>query len=86
MKNKNIGAVKLFYKFLKEEGIWNLYWHNVSFGQKNNWIYTKITRPESFLNLSFSWRDSNIFNLSNDEYNFWENIDAKWRKFYEENK
>ena len=90
MKNKKINAKKLFYKFLKEEGIWYLYWYNVSLGQKNNWNFTKIMMPEKYILDSFKWNESNIFNLSNkkeyDELYFWNDIDAKWRKFYEENK
>ena len=89
-ENKKINAKKLFYKFLKEEGIWYLYWYNVSLGQKNKWFYTKITMPEDYISNAFNWDKSNIFNLSNKnnyaEYYFWENIDAKWKKFYEENK
>ena len=89
MKNKK-NAKKLFYKFLKEEGIWYLYWYNVSLGQKNNWNITKINIPKDYISDAFNWKISNIFDLSNkkefDEFYFWDDIDAKWRKFYEENK
>ena len=96
MKNKK-NAKKLFYKFLKEEGIWYLYWYNVLLGQKNGWNYKKIDIPKDYISDAFDWNISNIFSLSNEkyykkcmfynnEYYFWGNIDAKWRRFYEKNK
>ena len=88
MKNKKNNAKKLFYKFLKEEGIWYLYWYNVLLGQKNNWNFTKIKTPGQYIFRAFAWSKSNILNLSDCRNNldFWDDIDTKWRKIYEENK
>ena len=85
-ENKKINAKKLFYKFLKEEGIWYLYWYNVSLGQKNKWYCTKIIHPELYIFQAFSWMEAE-FNLSDykNKRGFWDNIDKKWRKYYEEN-
>ena len=86
MKNKK-NAKKLFYKFLKEEGIWYLYWYNVSLGQKNGWYCTKIIRPELYIFQAFSWMKADVISLHEDKkWDFWNNIDIKWRKYYEKNK
>lgn len=88
VKNIKKGVMKLspkkrFFKFLKDEEIWHLYWENVRIGQNNKWPENKIREKASYISDAFLWEDSishNRIGEDQDGYSFWSAYNAKWHK------
>lgn len=63
---------KIFYKFLKDEGIWDLYWERVKEGQENGRRVSKIEKAISYIVEAFDW------DLHGD-LSYWAGKNLKWR-------
>jgi len=69
--------LQLFYRFLKQNHIYHLFLYNVKNRVYVRWCYDIKTistyRPYCFVDDAFRWSDTN------EGYDFWYNINAKWR-------
>lgn len=81
-----LSAKKRFFKFLKDEGIWHLYWYNVSLYNeriKNTVndaefrILRKIKNPYMFVISSFDWSELEAFVIE-DKCDFWMKMNTTW--------
>ena len=72
-------VLQLFYRFLKINNIYNLFFYNILHREyKSSWQYNikNITTCKSFflINWAFAWRETK------EGYNFWSKFNDRWEK------
>ena len=71
----NEKAYKLFFRFIKEKGIYGKWRKNLKEKDLYAILFTK-RHPSQFLNLSFVWTDTE------EGWDFWNKVNKEWFKIY----